>query len=509
MKLAVAIVACIIAFQATILAQERAEVEILNADNILTDPDITDADRLIGNVMLQYRNTLMRCDSAYSYPNGDYEAFGNIAITQGDSIKVFGNNLYLEKNAKECRLRENIRLMDKEMVLTTENLDFNFETSVGSYFNGGKIVSKVNRNVLTSQEGYYDSKSEFFHFRKKVRLDNPEYKVKSDTLKYSGTGETAYFFGPTEIEARNSTIYCVNGWYNTVSEICQFRQGATIVSGSQTLSGDSIYYAGKSGIGEVFGHVVIADSTSSYSIDGDYGWHNELTEHSLVTGRARMMQFFDTDTLYMHADTLQATPDSLGSNRIRAFHHVKLYKKDLQGKADSLTYSEADSLLRMFGSPILWSDENQISGKQIDLFVFGGKIHRMHVNEQAFIISQVVDSAFNQIKGRNLTGFFDNNELRTIVIVGNGQTIYHLTEEKDDVKKVTGFNRADCTDVSIHVKDNSIRSVKLLQKPKGTLSPLQLIKTNDRYLPEFFWDARHRPQEPDDIFLWDSDPIVD
>jgi lipopolysaccharide export system protein LptA len=485
-------------------AQEKAEVEILNANAILTDPDIVDADRLVGDVRLKYRNALMRCDSAYRYPSGDFEAFGNIAITQGDSIRVFGDNLYLERNAKECRLRNNIRLMDKELVLTTDVLNYNFETSVGSYFDGGKIVSTKNKNVLTSQEGFYDSKTEFFHFRRKVVMKNPEYTVKSDTLKYSGSGEVAYFFGPTWITARNSSIYCVDGWYNTISEVCQFRKGATITSGSQFLAGDSIYYRGKSGIGEVFGNVLIRDTTSSYVIDGNYGWHDEIQNKSLVTGAARMVQYFDDDTLFLHADTLRAVPDSLGKTLIRAYRHVKFFKSDLQGKSDSLNYNETDSLLRMFGKPVLWSDGNQISGEKIDIRVFDGKIQRMDIFNQAFIISEAADSAWNQIKGRDLIGYFSGNKLQKIHVIGNGQTIYYTTEKNGDEMKTTGLNRADCSDVMIYIVDNTIQRINLISKPKGALNPLRKLASEDRYLLGFSLDEDNRPTTPEEIFDWNE-----
>ena len=64
----------------------------------------------------------------------------------------------------------------------------------------------------------------------------------------------------------------------------------------------------------------------------------------------------------------------------------------------------------------------------------------MKVRNNAFIVSWVADSAFNQIKGRSLVGFFNNNQLVRIDIDGNGQAIYYPKEEDDN--KLIGVNKA-------------------------------------------------------------------
>lgn len=488
----------------TSFAQDKSKtpIEILNADHVYFDKEIVDADRLIGNVRLKYKDAIMNCDSAYRYPEGDFEAFSNVRINQGDSLRLYGDRLFIQNEDKKALLRDKIRLTDKDLTLTTEILDYDLETGVASYYQGGKIISSSNNNVLTSQQGYYDSESEFFHFRDSVELKNPEYTVLSDTLKYSGKGEVAYFFGPTEIKSDKNTIYCNKGFYNTITEVCQFEQEATIWSDDTYLKGDSVYYEGESGFGEVFGNVSIRDTTSNYMIAGNYGWHNEEEERSLVTDQAEMIQFFGEDSLFLHADTLRSAPDTLGNQVITAYEHVKFFKSDLQGKADSLLYAENDSTLTLFGSPLLWSKENQISGKLIDILMFDGKIQQMDIYEDALIISEAAPEQYNQIKGRDLTGYFIDNELRKINVNGNGQTIYYPVEETDEGKKAVGVNRADCSDVIIYVEDSDIKRIALVNKPSGGLHPLSKASESDQFLEGFFWETENRPLQRSDIFNW-------
>ena len=481
--------------------QQKKKVEILNTDASYYDADLMDADRLIGNVRLRYNEVLMFCDSAYRYPDGNFDAFSRIRINQGDSIVLLGDRLFVDNSTKQAKLRENIRFKDKDLTLTTELLNYDLETGVASYFEGGKIVSTENNNVLTSDEGFYDYESEFFHFRNNVELKNPEYTVLSDTLKYNGTSETAYFFGPTTIKSDQNTIFCNNGWYSTKTEVCQFNEGARIFSKSTFLEGDSIYYEGGTGYGEVFGNVMIQDTTSNYFITGDYGWHHEENNKSLVTGNAEMVQFFEGDSLFLHADTLRAAPDSLGKNLITAYQHVKIFKNDLQGVSDSLTYLEADSLLTLYGNPLLWSKDNQISGEKIEIKLFNGKIDQMIITSKAMIVSEAVEGRYNQIKGRNLVGYFYDNKLRKIFVKGNGQTIYFPTEE-GEVKEVIGVNRADCSDVNIFVNESVIERIVLINKPSGALHPMSKAEQDDLFLEGFFWNAENRPEKREDIFYW-------
>ena len=54
--------------------------------------------------------------------------------------------------------------MNKDMNLTTDYITYDMKSSVASYHNKGTLVSK--ENTLTSEHGYYNSKSEIF-FQKK------------------------------------------------------------------------------------------------------------------------------------------------------------------------------------------------------------------------------------------------------------------------------------------------------------------------------------------------------
>ncbi len=90
------------------------------------------------------------------------------------------------------------------MTLTTEQLIYNLSTKVSHYYNGGRIVDKD--NVLTSKFGFYNSDKKEYFFKGDVVLTNPEYVMKSDTLKYNTNTKIVYFFGPTTIVSKEDSL---------------------------------------------------------------------------------------------------------------------------------------------------------------------------------------------------------------------------------------------------------------------------------------------------------------
>jgi lipopolysaccharide export system protein LptA len=517
-------------------AYSQSKVEIINADSFEFDEDLGNgAKRLLGNVQFRQDDVLMFSDSAYYYDNNALDAFGNIHINKNDSVHLYGDFLKYDGNSKLASVTGKVvTLKDKTMTLTTSKLDFNMQSNIGYYNNKGKIVTK--ENTLTSQNGYYYSSQKNLFFKKDVVLVNPDYKMYSDSLRYNTNTETAFFSGPTNIVSEANRIYCENGWYNTKQDKAQFNKNAWLKNKEQKLHGDSLYYDSKNGYGKAIKNVEVLDSAQKISIRGNFLEYFEVSEKSIVTDHAVMIQYFKTDTLYLHADTLKATYDSayfalkkiketeeLKNNKgkkekkvkvqmedsvasahrlIYAHYKVKFFKNDLQGLCDSLVYSAVDSLMRLFKKPILWSDANQLTAELINIKLYDGKIYQLRMNTNAYIISQYDSLRFNQIKGKKMIGYFTDNDLRKIDVMGNGETVYYIKDDKDG--SLSGVNKAECSDMAIYITNNKVEKLKMYKKPTGIMHPPKEVKPEEMMLKDFAWYAAYRPQNFEDIFVWNE-----
>lgn len=288
----------------------KTKIEILNADSLVYRGTIVDAKRLIGNVQFLHDSVYMDCDSAWFYSQENaIDAFSNIHIRQGDTLDLYGDTLYYTGNNKLARMRGNVELVDKEITLYTDHLDYKVDSNIAHYFEGGRIVDST--NVLTSELGYYFSNDSLFFFKDSVHFTNERMEMFSDTLKYHTVTEIVWFFGPTHIISDSNYIYCENGWYNTISDISQYNKNAYLIKDNQYLAGDSLYYDRNLRMGRAFDNVEFIDTTENVMLYGNFGEYHELTEFAYLVDSAMFAQVNEGDTLYLHGDTLISFLDSV------------------------------------------------------------------------------------------------------------------------------------------------------------------------------------------------------
>lgn len=227
----------------------------------------------------------------------------------------------------------------------------------------------------------------------------------------------------------------------------------------------------------------------------------------MITGHAELILRMGADTLFLHADTLFTVPDSIGK-RIIARRHVRFFRSDLQGVCDTLVYSDADSLIRMFHRPALWSGTDQITGDRIRIALQNGQAHRLEVDQNAFLISQVDSIHLDQVTGTTMVGHFANNELRSLVAEGNSRTVYFAREQQDSLVQVTGVNRVDCSIIAVGMDSGRVQTVSFLTQPDATLFPLEKAPVKELRLDGFRWNPAARPKDRTDIFRRTDPPPV-
>jgi lipopolysaccharide export system protein LptA len=229
--------------------------------------------------------SILQSDSAYFYVKDNVvDAFGHVHITQGDTLNIYSDKLNYNGNSKIALLTDNVRMIDKDAILTTNFLTYNTATRIGTYTGGGKLVNKD--NTLTSKNGYYFAFSRDAYFRYNVVLVTPEALIKTDTLRYSTASRIAYFLGPTNIydtKDKKDTLYTENGTYNTVTEQAFFGKKNLYKSGTKTLKGDSLFYDKLKGYGKAMRNVIFHDREQNITMKGNLANYYKAGERTVVT----------------------------------------------------------------------------------------------------------------------------------------------------------------------------------------------------------------------------------
>ncbi|MEI8085546.1 MAG: OstA-like protein [Paludibacter sp.] len=469
--------------------------ETLSFDKIL----LPDVQVLKGSVRFRHDNALLYCDSAYFYEKANsLDAFGNVRIVQGDTLFVYGDKLYYDGNTKLARLRHNVRMVNRKTTLTTDSLNYDRMGNLAYYYTGGKIVDEL--NTLTSFWGQYSPATKEALFKKKVHLLNKNFTLDSDTLKYNTNSSIANIVGPSHIVYNKETdIYSKRGWYNTASERMMLLDRSLVKQkDGKTMVGDTIFYDKKAKYGEGFSRVVLNDTIQKSTLIGYYVYYNELLEKGMATDSAMLVEWSTKDTMYVHADTLFTSKDSI-YNVVRGFYNVRFFRNDVQGLCDSLTYSTRDSIVNMYHEPVLWAENNQLSGEYIQAITKNKTIKRIHIQRAAMAIQQEDSIYFNQLSGKEIIAHLDSGQLKKVNVNGNAETIYYPRDDKDST--LIGINKTQSSYVVMHLKNKKVERIVMTSASNGNMYPLTQLSGSQLYLKNYFWLAEQRPVKREDIFL--------
>ncbi len=484
------------------------KVFLENADILKANEYISrDYQVLKGNVRFRRGDMYMFCDSAYFYAEtSSLDAFGNVRMTQGDTLWVYSDVLHYYGDQGVAELRSNVRLENRSTTLLTDALDYEINSNVGYYFDGGTIVDNRNNTELKSQYGRYELDTKQAEFSRDVHLINDRYEMFTDMLDYNTQTHIAHITSETLIVSDSNTINTTNGWYNTSADDATLYERAVITAkDGKTLLGDTVYYNRKRNYGEARGNVVITDPSNKVILDGDYGYHDDNAHYSYVTRRARAREFSQKDTIYLHADTLctlinHVVNDSVNDSVrvLRAFNQVRFYRNDVQGICDSLQLSEADTIINMYNHAVVWNLERQIFGDEINVHLNDSAADWAMLPLGGFMAEHLGEIYYDQLSGKKMKAWFEEKELRRLDVDGNVQVIMFPQEKDSTYNKMVS---AESSYMRLNLKPKQeVDRITMWPEVSGKVTPLYLAKKADLYLPQFQWYDALRPKSPDDIY---------
>lgn len=465
----------------------------------------------VGHVKIRQGKTLLYGDSIILNSTlNTLEGFGNVHINDADSVHTYANYLKYIGATKKAFLRKKVRLTDGKGVLTTDSLDYDVNTKLGSFKNGGKLVR--NKTVLTSTEGLYYGETRDVIFRKKVELIDPENNIITDTLEYNTYSQLTNFLSPSKIITGSRVISTSNGNYNTGTRKGYLYDRSNIDDSTYHFIADEMAVDDSLEMGEFKGNAIYTSKdTLGFDLTANFIKANKQKSTFLATENPILLIKQKKDTLYIAADTLYAgkisdlkrkippARDSVGiitdttlDKYFEAYHNVKIYSDSLQGKADSLFYSLSDSTIRLITNPIIWANDNQITGDTLYLFVKNKKPEQLYVFENAFAINKIdTTQNYNQLKGNKLNVWFEEGEIYKMSAKGNAENIYFPL---DNDKNFIGVNHSTAQMIEVYFENTEPAKVVFKNQLIGKMTPLNQTPKEDLIIRGFKWQENLRPK---------------
>ncbi len=484
------------------IAQQRGTISNRQGDKIEHSEDILmgkklngeNVNILVGNVKFTQPTKVITCDSAVFYPSkNSLEAFGKVKIfDKTDSTVITSKKLIYEGNEQKARIRENVVYRRDSVQLFTEFLDYDMINRSANYFNGGRVLDNVNE--LTSENGFYDTEANVVTFTKDVVVNHPDFVLEAEDLVYNLITKIAVINSPNTITRRDGTVLnAEQGSEFNIGKNTSVFIVTEIESESYILYGDQISFDDEKKYYVARGNVRMLGKENEIIIEGEQAHHWKKDGVTIIFGHPVMKKHAQNDTLYLAADTLHSIDSEIKEEqKMLAYHHVKIYRKGLQGKADSMSYHISDSIIFFYNDPILWNDETQITGDSINVTIENSQIKELITKGNAFIISEDSTENYNQLKGREMVSHFKDNKISSVNVFGNGESNYYAIEE--ETNELMGMNNIICSSMKIRFVNNSVNNISYYTKPVGKFIPMHELKESEKKLKGFSWRIEERPE---------------
>ncbi|RAJ13035.1 OstA-like protein [Olleya aquimaris] len=508
-----------LAQQKTIEIKDSGAFGDIDEENFPGASILTRSDQ--GQVHIYHDGIDMFCDKAIFYGKEDFvEAYGNVNMKQGDTINL--TSTYVEYSGKTqlAFASGDVVLTDPQSTITTDTLYFNRAKQESYYKSGGKVVRDTS-GTITSRIGRYYMTNKKYRFVDSVKLVNPDYVLKTKTLDYYSDTGHAYMYGPSTIVGDSSKIYSERGFYDTKNDTGYFVRKSRIDYDNRVVEGDSMYFDRNRNFASATNNITVTDTINKSIVKGHYAEVYRAKDSVFITKRALAITTQEKDSIYIHADTLMVTGKP--EHRItRAYYNAKIYKSDLSGKADSIHADHKSGLtqlinLRRFNKgdafsaarkPILWNEENQMTGDTIHLKSNPKteKLDSLVVFYNAFLISKdtLSTDGYNQISGKRLIGLFDDdNNIKQVDILKNAESINYTRNENQEL---IGIEKSKSADIIIYFENKEVIELRKLYQFEGKLYTEEDLPANARKLRGFDWRDDERPRSVDDLFK-DDPPL--
>ena len=495
--------------------EQASKVQHIHSDESGVKPDQYEGNLVFsGNVKFEHQGSVLTADKVVLYQKENFlKAIGNVVLLNADGTKITAEEMEYDGNTQRGIASKNVVLSDPKQTIKTETLYYDRVPNT-AYFNTGGTISDGQNIMYTKSATYYVSTKDI-DFIGHSTIDSKDYTIESDNIKTNQTTQISQFLAATTIRSKENPrnyIYTELGDHNAKTGISRLKKNSRIHYNDKILTGDFLEYNRNTGFGKGTGNVTLNDPKENRYIKGGYGEIYEKKDSAMITDKAYAVKIFEKDSLYIAADKFLSfqKPDSTKQKKsyLRAYRKVRIFKTNMQARADSLSYNETDGILHLMKKPILWSGTKQITGDEVMVYMntTTQDIDSVKVIGNAFAISKAdslnMKDEFNQIKSKWMAIYFEKGQIKKAVAVENAQSIAYADDQDEKTKEVNriGVAVSVCGEIIADFIEKRVETVTCRVGAQSDIYPMSFMSKEKRFFPDFNWNTKDRPQKWNDIF---------
>ena len=481
------------------------------------------------NVVLTHNKMRLYCDSL------DYDRLYELGYFFNGGRLVDGDNT-LESEwgqysppTHEAVFNYNVDLKTPKSTLISDTLHYNTESGWARIVGPSNIDNEDNH--IYSENGSYDTRAERVYLLDRSIVSNKGVSIEGDSLYYQSDSTLSKAFGNVIYIDRDNRNE-LRGNYVLYSDSLGYAEAADSAVCIDYSQRDTFYIHADTF--KLFTYYLEPDTLTPMA--GGTSADSLLVSpplSALVPDSVRIapdsLSLADMRPFASDSAAVRLAPDSLSQRgllpsasssvagglsadslpppapvdsvwrEIRAYKHVRAFRRDVQAVCDSLVFISKDSCMTMYQDPILWQEGQQLLGEEIKAWMNDSTIDSTHVIRQALSVERIDSMCYNQVTGNLMRSFFVKGQMDHTIVEGN-VLVNYFPFDSDSL--MIGMIHAEGTLLQLFMSKKQVDQIKFIGEVDGCLHPLALIQPSIRYLDNFQWFDYIRPIDKDDIFNW-------
>lgn len=459
----------------------------------------------IGQVAMFSDSLFFVCDTLYYDTQREIARFhGNTQGWYGDNTISSGAGRY-ERTVEKLYFRKDVHILTEDYEMWSDSLYYDRLTEYSHLLGNVQLLDTVDKAIALAGELRFwnePRRAELYRSPALVTIDENEEGVR-DSVFLSGDTLIYYTMRMCDVDS-------------AVAAAAKERYEAALVDPMQQKKSSGSPASGASGAGPAAGAARSAGAASrlqpgpgtlpspyyppedTLSVTDSIQAPDSLSvSDSLAVPDSLAALGLDSTSCAADSLELPPPPDTTEVTFMEAWHHVRIYKSDIQIRCDSLLFTSIDSIARLFTEPILWYEiKSQIKADSMQFLFRNQTLDRGYLFSNAFVISEEEPGKYyHQIKSPEMIGYFENSQVSRFDALGGVTAMFYVAEDS----VITTMNQKECRLMTGRLKDGQLQRILYTDNIKSDAWPVWKLTQEQSRLRDFNWTPELRPASRYDV----------
>ncbi|MEX2351280.1 MAG: OstA-like protein [Balneolaceae bacterium] len=399
------------------------------------------------------------------------------------------------------KLLGNVHLETEEMELHADSA-YQFEEL--NLIQAFRVQIETENEIIWSDTILHDTESDYSELRGRVIIESEKNTLFSESIDYDRRLDIAIFLDPVRFEDDRGKLIAERGVYFQESDEAWFAGNVQLADSSQYLESDSLFMNREVDFYQMFERVYAIDHDDRISLSGQ-SLEADSAGYRLLSGDAWMMRYSEAenDTTFLTSGELEIQ-ESDTATFISAIDEVRIWTSNFSAIADTMHYRDDIEQFQLISNPVAWQKSIQLSGPYIEAEMENDEIRMLRSWSRPMIVQEDTTlSRFHQMTGDTLFAWFEEGEIREVVVFDNSEMIRFLKDEDQNPDGLIEMIAAGATRVLF--RNGEADSVRVSRNIDGSFLE-ESSGIAERRLAGFRWEPERRPDRP--AMRWPRHPEI-